>query len=112
MGTNYIFHTGTAVTLPNGQFTIGGSTFPLYSSLRNSERLPYYSRFDVSFTRKMGLKKKKNRYLLIFTFTNLWNRYNPSVVYVEQGLFQSNTLQLRSTDYAPFMLNVKLNFKF
>ena len=41
--TNFIRHSGTAITLPNGQFVVDGTAFPLYSSNRNTERLPVFS---------------------------------------------------------------------
>ncbi len=112
IGTNLIIHSGTATTLPNGQFTINGTTFPLFPIARNAERLPVFGRLDLSFTRKLGIKKKRDRYILVFTFTNFLNRNNPSVVYVDKKTFASNSFEVKSVNYAPFSISINLNYTF
>lgn len=112
VSTNLIVHSGTATTLPNGQFIINGTTFPLFPVARNAERLPFFARFDISFTRQLGLKKKRDRYNLVFTLTNLFNRNNPSVVYVDKQFYSSDSFVVKSVNYAPFMLSLNLNYKF
>ena len=59
ISANFTLHSGKAVTLPNGQFTIDGTTFPVYDDNRNAERLPVFSRWDVAVTRKFGYKRRK-----------------------------------------------------
>jgi len=111
MGLNYTWHSGAATTLPNGQFVIEGNAFPLYSEERNAERLPVFSRLDVSFTRQLGLKRKK-RFHLVITITNLLNRYNSSIVYIAPNTVGTSQLQLQSYDYTPLTLSLSLNFRF
>jgi outer membrane cobalamin receptor len=110
--TNYIRHSGAAITLPNGQFIIDGTAFPLYEANRNTERLPTFRRLDLSFRRQLGVKKKKDHWNLKFTVTNFFNRYNPSVAYPDHEIGQPNQLIIRSVDYSPFMLSISLNFKY
>lgn len=110
--TNLIAHSGTAVTLPNGQFVIDGTAFPLYSAQRNSERLPTFRRFDISFRRQLGVKKQKNNWDLTFTITNFFNRYNPSVAYVKSDEYNQENLIITGVDYSPLMFSLNLNFKF
>lgn len=110
--TNFIAHTGTAVTLPNGQFILDGTAFPLYSSARNSERLPSFRRFDISLKRQLGVQKNKTNWDLIFTITNFFGRYNPSVAFVEQDPLDASNLLLRGIDYSPLMISANLNFHF
>lgn len=112
MTTNYTIHSGTAITLPNGQFTVGGTAFPLYSDERNTERLPQFRRLDLSFRRQLGVKKKKDNWNLVFTITNFFNRYNPSVAYVDHDIFDPQNLVIRTADYSPFMVSLNINFKF
>ena len=110
--SNFIVHSGAAITLPNGQFVVNGTVFPLFPTARNAERLPYSARVDIAFTRYLGIKKNRNRYNVVFTITNLFGRTNPSVVYVDKKLFTSNTFQVNAIDYSPFMVSINLNYKF
>lgn len=112
LSTAYSWHSGSAITLPNGQFIIDGIAFPLYSMKRNAERLPYFSRFDVSITRKLGVKKKRDHFELVLTFTNLFNRTNHSSVFIDYQYYYTNKTALRSIDYSPFMITLNINFKF
>lgn len=110
--TNFIWHSGASATLPNGQFTIGETIFPLFPNARNAERLPYFARLDLSATRKLGIKKNRDRFQLIFTVTNALFRTNSSVVYVGEQFINSGNLILRSIDYTPFQFSISLNYKF
>ncbi len=110
--TNFTAHTGTAITLPNGQFVIDGTAFPLYSSNRNTERLPTFRRVDLAFKRNLGVKKKRDNWDLTFTITNFFNRHNPSVAYVEQVENTPGQLRIKTVDYSPIMISLNLNFRY
>lgn len=110
--TNYITHSGTAITLPNGQFIIDGTAFPLYSSNRNTERLPRFSRVDLSFRRQLGVKKNRTNWDMTFTITNFFNRYNPSVAYVEHEFNNPEKLIIQSVDYSPVMISLNVSFRY
>ena len=111
LSANFIFNTGRAVTLPNGQFTIDGTAFPLYSDNRNAERLPAFSRWDVALTRKFGVHRRRDRFSMTLNITNLYGRFNPSVVFIEPDDSNPEELNLESVDYTPFMIYLNLNFK-
>ncbi|MFT4601184.1 MAG: hypothetical protein ACI857_001362 [Arenicella sp.] len=112
MSTNYNFMSGRAITLPTGQYLIGDTAFPLFPEQRNSERLRYFSRLDMSVTRKLGIKKGKNRWELVLNVTNLFGRYNPSIVYLNPNSIGTPELSLSSNDYSPSTIILNANFKF
>ncbi|MBN4072420.1 TonB-dependent receptor [Crocinitomix catalasitica] len=111
LSANFIFNTGRAITLPNGQFTIENTAFPLYSDNRNAERLDPFSRWDVALTRKFGVKRRKDRFSLTLNITNLYGRFNPSVVYITTDNSEPQNIKLESVDYTPLMIYLNLNFK-
>ncbi len=109
---NFIAHTGTAITLPNGQFLVDGTAFPLYSGERNAERMPTFRRFDLSFKRNLGVQKQRDNWDLTFNITNFFRRYNPSVAYVERQNGAPSELEIKSIDYSPFMISLNLSFRY
>ena len=62
LSANFTVQSGKAVTLPNGQFVIDGTAFPVYDDNRNAERLPFFSRWDVTLVRKFGVYKRRDRF--------------------------------------------------
>jgi len=58
LGTNFVYSTGSPVTLPTGRYDFGGVPVPVYSE-RNAARLPDFYRLDFSIT--IQSKKNKNR---------------------------------------------------
>ncbi len=111
LSTNFTWHTGKAVTLPNGQFVIGGTAFPVYDNTRNAERLPFFSRWDLSVVRKFGWKKKREMLNLLMSITNVTGRFNPALVYIKTATYDPSLLQTVARDYTPFMIYLSLNFK-
>jgi outer membrane receptor protein involved in Fe transport len=111
LSSNFTWHSGKAVTLPNGQFYIDGTAFPVFDDNRNAERLRFFSRTDVSLVRMFGWKKKRERVNLSISVTNLFARFNTAVAYVEPVPSEPTELQLISRDYTPFMVYLSLNFK-
>lgn len=112
LATNVIVHSGSAITVPTGQFTIGGSAFPVFPEERNGTRLPNYSRLDFVAIRALGVKKERFWGDLRLTITNLLGKSNPSSVYVHPSTIGSSSLFLSSVDYAPTTIVLSLNFKF
>ena len=110
--SNLILHSKTAITLPNGQFTVNGVAYPLYSQERNNQRLPFYARFDLSATRRLGVKKGRDNFWLVFSWQNVFNRYNPAVYYLVPDVYQTNELIINSSDFTPSLFTATLNFKF
>lgn len=111
IATNLIIHSGRALTVPTGQFLIGGTAFPVFPETRNSERLPQYERLDFSVTRKLGVKRQKYWGDLVLSVTNVLGKYNPSIVYVDQQSIGTSQLSVVSKDYAPTTIVLSFNFR-
>lgn len=78
IGTNFIFASGEAVTVPIGFYEINGKTVPHYSD-RNSFRLANYHRMDLSVTlyrKKKPGKHYKNESNWVFSIYNVYARKN------------------------------------
>ncbi|MDP4268102.1 MAG: TonB-dependent receptor [Bacteroidota bacterium] len=69
---NWVFNTGSAVTMPVGKAVIDGMSVPIYSD-RNGERLPAYHRLDLSATLKA--KKIENRKYFWDINFSIYNAY-------------------------------------
>lgn len=111
VSASFTYHSGKAITLPNGQFVIDGTAFPVFDDNRNAERLRFFSRWDASVTRQFGVKRRKDKFSLALNITNFYGRFNPAVVYVEPDNTDPNKLRLVSRDYTPFMIYLNFNFK-
>ena len=48
---------------------------------------------------------------MTLNITNLYGRFNPSVVFIEPDDSNPEELNLESVDYTPFMIYLNLNFK-
>jgi hypothetical protein len=73
---NWVYFTGTPVTLPVGRFDFQGGIVPLYSD-RNAERMPDYHRLDLSLTLREKIKpNKKWQGEWNFSIYNLYGRKN------------------------------------
>ena len=71
---NWVYYTGSPVTMPVGRYEMGGEIVPLYSE-RNGERMPDYHRMDFSCI----LHSKKGRGKggeWIFSLYNVYGRKN------------------------------------
>jgi hypothetical protein len=66
-GMNFIYASGTAMTLPVGKMLYKGTFAPIYAE-RNSSRLPDYHRLDISFTYTPAVRVREKR-----RFTSSWN---------------------------------------
>jgi hypothetical protein len=71
---NWVYYTGSPVTMPVGRYEISGQLVPLYSE-RNGERMPDYHRLDLSLTlhSKKGNSKGGE---WIFSLYNVYGRKN------------------------------------
>ncbi|MEE9371522.1 MAG: TonB-dependent receptor [Saprospiraceae bacterium] len=81
---NWIYSTGSAVTLPTGKYFHLGRSIPIYSA-RNAERLPAYHRLDLSLTWD---KKKK-----------LFGKYDQSFLFsIYNAYYRKNTYSINFKD--------------
>lgn len=107
----FVWHSGTAATLPNAKVLVDGNAFPVYTN-RNGDRLPAYHRLDLSFIRQLGVKRKKDRGSLVFAINNVYNQHNASFVQISQDEDNPDQLSISSINYLPFFPSVAYNFKF
>ncbi len=71
---NWVYYTGSPITMPVGRFEINGEIIPLYSE-RNAERMPDYHRLDLSVT--LHSRKNKNKGgEWVFSLYNAYGRKN------------------------------------
>lgn len=110
-GSNFIFHSPTTINLPTGKVTVNNIEYPLYGNTKNTSYLPVYHRLDVTIKRTLGIKKQKNRGLLLFTFVNIYNRQNVSNAFVGVDSSNPNKIEIKQQSYAPgsFYITYKLN---
>ena len=75
--TNWVYATGSAVTMPTGRFEYGGIVVPVYSD-RNGARMPAYHRMDLAVTLK-GKEKEGQKWHneWVFSVYNAYFRKNP-----------------------------------
>ncbi len=100
-GANFIIHSKTKITLPNGKVEINGVEFPIYDGTKNASELPYYHRLDLSVRRKLGLPGKKHSGYLMITMTNIYNRKNISNAFLSTQPFDGNQLKITEQNYVP-----------
>ena len=134
IGSSWVFYTGNAVTIPQtafvtpnftGEVEVSSAAIPpggvvagniLTSSgiiegttARNNFRLPAYHKLDISATRKWVETKVTHE--LMFGFTNLYNRKNPSFYFVETDIFGQTKYRTRSMFPLLPTLTYKIAFK-
>ena len=86
IAANWVYTSGSAVTLPEGKYNFEGKQIPYYNpDFRNNHRLPDYHRLDLSLTLH-GKKNEERRWNSNWTFSlyNAYLRKNPLFIqYVE-----------------------------
>ena len=114
IAANWIFTSGSAVTMPEGKYSFEGKQLPYFNpEVRNNSRLADYHRLDLSLT----LKQKKNeqrRWQGSWTFSlyNSYMRKNPLFVQFTEVI--NNDPLLSETDvqevYSKELKGVKVYF--
>ena len=112
LGTNWIFSTGNAISLPVSYYydPFTQKYIDVYTS-RNNFRMPNYHRLDLS----VRLTKQKKTHLRIWTFSvyNVYNRFNPFFIYKGEDILSgSNEITFREVAVFPFMPSFSYQFKF
>ena len=107
---NVIYSTGRPITLPIGQYDLGGASRLLYSD-RNGYRIPDYFRTDISVNFEGNHKVRKLAHSSwTFAVYNLWGRANAySIFFVSEGeKIQGYKLSI----FARPIPTITYNFKF
>jgi len=107
----YVYRSGRPITAPSSTIFQDGFVIPVYSS-RNQERVPYYSRLDVSIN--MDLRKSKKdgiRSAFNLGFYNLLGRNNPSNVFFRRSA-KGNVVPFQFAVIGAVIPNISWNFNF
>lgn len=110
LSANWVYNTGTAVTLPAGKYYIDGTIANLYTE-RNGYRMPDYHRLDLGATWLLS-KSKARHSELSFSVYNAYARKNPYSYVFEQD--RDNPEQVKTTMIYLFSAipSISWNFKF
>jgi hypothetical protein len=108
--SDFVYHTGNAVTWPAGKYDVNGRRVFYYTE-RNGNRMPATTRLDVSATLE-GRKNRKFEGSWTFSVYNVFGRENPYFVQ-----FQDDPGNLQKTQAVQYSLfrwvpSVTYNFKF
>jgi hypothetical protein len=97
-----VWMTGNAVTVPTGQYLSADGMLVLDYTAKNNYRMPFYSRFDFGFTKKLKphLRRPYNSYYGVNVY-NIASRNNPLLVRVDQPVGQA--VQAFGISYFPFI---------
>lgn len=107
---NFVFYTGSAVTLPSGKYQVNGQTVYYYEN-RNAHRMPDYHRFDFGAT--MQLKKtKKWTKELVFSLYNIYGRENAFTINIRDNKDNPNITEIVQSSLFRWVPSVSYNFKF
>jgi outer membrane receptor protein involved in Fe transport len=111
----FVYGTGSATTLPERFYVIGGVLTQEYSKI-NQYRLPAYHRLDFSAIYTPIPKKKRSvQGSWVFSIYNIYSRLNPYFIYYNQeGSPYNGTLQVQSRQVSlfPILPSVTWNFHF
>jgi hypothetical protein len=79
LSVNLTQASGAAVTTPTSFYYYRGYQVPVFSE-RNNDRLPPYTRFDLSTTIRLNKKNRKFNHSLTFALYNMLGRENPFMI--------------------------------
>ena len=112
IGTNWVFTSGSPITLPTGKWEYGNVIIPSYSE-RNGYRLPNYHRLDMSATIRLN-KKGNSRFHneLNVSCYNAYNRKNPFTIFFEPDKDNANNLKAYKMSMFGAVPAITWNFRF
>ena len=109
---NWIYLSGTPLTLPVGRYIYGNMVVPLYSA-RNTYRMPDYHRLDLGFI--LRGKQKPGRKISgewSFSVYNAYNRKNAWMIYFQTDEENSMVTEAVKMYLFPIIPSISYNFKF
>ncbi len=110
----FVFGSGNAITLPTGYYFIGQALIQDYSKINQFRIFPYH-RLDLSviYTPK-GETKKRWKGSWAFSIYNVYNRFNPYILYVstEGNLNNGANVKVKQVSIFPIIPSITYNFKF
>ncbi|HWB64980.1 MAG TPA: TonB-dependent receptor [Chitinophagales bacterium] len=106
----WVFYTGNAVTFPAGSYSIGSSSYALYTE-RNGNRMPNYHRLDIGAT--VELKKHKRwEHNLNMSIYNVYGRRNAYAINFQQDPKDPSKNQAVELTLFRWVPSITYNFKF
>ena len=108
--SNWVYYTGSPVTMPVGRYEVGGEIIPFYSE-RNAERMPDYHRLDFS----MILHSKRGRNKggeWIFSVYNAYGRKNAWAINFVNDEESPYKIRAEKTYLFSIVPSVSYSFKF
>ena len=111
LSSNWLFSTGSAISVPTGKFSFQGEQVNVYSD-RNSARIPSFHRWDISLTLKT--KDKPNRKYQsewAFSVLNTYFRKNAYNINFRQNTNTGKPEAIK-TYFFPILPSVSYNLKF
>jgi outer membrane receptor protein involved in Fe transport len=106
LSANWIYSTGTPITVPTGKYNIDGKNFVAYSE-RNAYRMPVYHRLDIGIT-----YKTKKRGSLNLTLYNAYGRKNTYTIQVREHDTFPGTLETVRLSLFSIMPSLTYNYTF
>lgn len=101
---NWIYYTGSAVTLPTSFYTFNNYTVPYYGE-KNNARLPDYHRLDVALNFRLNKKVRKFQHSLLFTLVNVYNHKNPFSINFNKMLYEGEKMRVPADHFQEEMLH-------
>ena len=113
LGATWVYATGNLNTFPERLYVLSnGDIVQDYGEQRNNYRLAPYHRLDFSATLK-NKPGKKFESSWNFSFFNVYNRYNPYVIYFDTQYNEDKiSIQAKQISLFPFIPSITYNFKF
>jgi hypothetical protein len=110
----FVYGTGNATSMPERFYFIGGVLTQEYSRI-NAYRMKPYHRLDIAATyTPQPQKKRKYTTSWVFSFYNVYSRFNPYFIYFDQeGSAAAGTLKVeaRQVSLFPIIPSVTMNIK-
>ncbi|MDP2423272.1 MAG: TonB-dependent receptor plug domain-containing protein, partial [Bacteroidales bacterium] len=112
LSANWVYSTGSPITLPTGKAIYGGMVIPIYSD-RNAYRLPDYHRLDLSVILKNKIKpKRKWEHEWNFSIYNAYGRKNTWAINFVEDETDPQVLHAVKTYLFSVVPAITFNFKF
>ena len=106
LSANWVYFTGSTVSLPNGKYEIDGQIIDFYNQ-RNSYRMSPHQRLDLGITLYRKRQKRKKEASWNFAFSNLYLHKNPYFIFVSQ---EDDSL-VQEVSLFRFVPSITYNFK-
>jgi len=110
LSATWIYYTGSAVTFPNGKYSVSNQVVFYYTD-RNQYRMPAYHRLDLGATCKLKDKKHWSSELQ-FSIYNAYGRYNAYTINFRQSKDDPQKTEAVQTSLFSFVPSISYNFNF